>query len=189
MSHAASLACYDLAPQRRPVQPRLAVAPSATTVQPIPERSPASVRRATSACPFPLRVVALGHGGADADLLLAPSPMITVQAELALTPQSIRELVMLGPDVAVVDLREIPLACVAAQLRRIHGASLRTRIVALVPNDVGWAQQALLGGATACIPADADRVAVLRAVHDAARGRLHLGGVARQVLRRAASDL
>lgn len=139
-------------------------------------------------CPFPLRVVALGDGGADAAALLAPSPMIAIQAELALTPQSIRELVMLGPDVVVIDLRGTPLAYVAPQLRRIHGASARSRIVALVA-DEAYAQQALLGGATACIGASDDPVAVLRAVHDAARNRLHLGGAARQVLRRALPDM
>lgn len=135
-------------------------------------------------CPFPLRVVALGDGGADAVALLAPSPMVAIQAALALTPQSIRELVMLGPDVVLVDLRTTALAYVAPQLRRIHGASARSRIVALVPTDASYAQQALLGGATACIVATDDPVAVLRAVHDAARNRLHLGGPARQLLRR-----
>ncbi|WP_221282048.1 hypothetical protein [Chiayiivirga flava] len=182
MTCAVPLTPFDLRPP--PARTRPAPVRGAAT-QAAPARDAASVRRSTSPCPFPLRVVALGHGGADADLLLAPSPMITVQAELAMTPQAIRELVMLGPDVAVVDLRDVPLACVAAQLRRIHGASRRTRIVALVPDEVAWAQQALLGGATACIPAAADRVAVLRAVHDAARNRLHLGGAARTVLQRA----
>lgn len=189
MSLAASLVRFEVVPLQSPVAPRPVSTPSVMTTAAAVERSPASVRRTSSPCPLPLRVVALGHGGADADLLLAPSPMITVQAELAMTPQAIRELVMLGPDVAVVDLRDIPLACVVAQLRRIHGASRRTRIVALVPDDVAWAQQALLGGATACIPADAGRVAVLRAVHDAARNRLHLGGIARQVLKHATSTM
>lgn len=155
----------------------------------LPMVSNGPARSAAGPCPFPLRVVALGDGGADAAALLAPSPMIAIQAELALTPQSIRELVMLGPDVVVIDLRGTPLAYVAPQLRRVHGASARSRIVALVPADEAYAQQALLGGATACIGATDDPVAVLRAVHDAARNRLHLGGAARQVLRRAMPTL
>lgn len=177
MNCTATLALFDAVPVRdtAPARP----APRA--------ENPAAVRRSNGPCPYPLRVVALGQGGADADALLAPSPMITVQAELAMTPQAIRSLVMLGPDVAVVDLRDTPLAFVAGQLRRIHGASPRTRIVALVPDDAACAQQALAGGASACIPADGDRVAVLRAVHDAARNRLHLGGAARQLLQRAAA--
>ena len=152
---------------------------------PMPITSCGPSRSAAGPCPFPLRVVALGDGCADAAAVLAPSPMIAIQAELALTPQSIRELVMLGPDVVVVDLRTTALAYVAPQLRRIHGASARSRIVAMVPADKAYAQQALLGGATACIGATDDPVAVLRAVHDAARNRLHLGGAAREVLRRA----
>ena len=152
---------------------------------PMPLTSCGPSRSAAGPCPFPLRVVALGDGCADAAAVLAPSPMIAIQAELALTPQSIRELVMLGPDVVVVDLRTTALAYVAPQLRRIHGASARSRIVAMVPADKAYAQQALLGGATACIGATDDPVAVLRAVHDAARNRLHLGGAAREVLRRA----
>lgn len=172
-SHPVALAAHATA-RAAAFQPPSAAAPSHT-----PSRTSAGP------CPFPLRVVALGEGGADAAALLAPSPMIAIQAELALTPQSIRELVMLGPDVVVIDLRGTPPAHVASQLRRIHGASARSRIVALVPADEAHAQQALLGGATACIGASDDPVAVLRAVHDAARNRLHLGGVARQALRRA----
>ena len=145
---------------------------------------PAPRVRVADPCPFPLRVVALGEGGADAAALLAPSPMIALQAELALTPQSIRELVMLGPDVVVVDLRNVTLGQVASQLRRIHGASPRSRIVTLVPSDAAFAHQALVGGATACISDADDPVAMLRAVHDAARNRMHQGGAARQVMQR-----
>ena len=183
MPTAASLAVFDTTIARPNPAARCVPAVAA----PAPVRQATTVRRSSGPCPFPLRVVALAQGGADADAMLAPSPMIAVQAELALTPQAIRELVMLGPDVAVVDLRGVPLAHVAAQLRRIHGASRRTRIVALVPDVPAWAREALLGGAIACLPADADRVDVLRAVHDAARDRLHLGSAARQMLRQAAT--
>lgn len=150
-------------------------------------RGPDAVRRSTSPCPYPLRVVVLAADGADADTLLAPSPMVTVQAELAMSPRAIRELVLLGPDVAIVDLRDVPGHEVIGHLRRIHGASRRTRIVALVPDAVDITRKALIGGATACVPAQADRIAMLHAVHDAARHRLHLGGVARTLLRDAAT--
>lgn len=183
MTTAASLAVFDTPVSRQTVAARTVPAAAA----PAPLRQVTTMRRSSGACPFPLRVVALAQGGADADTLLAPSPMIAVQAELALTAQAIRELVMLGPDVAVVDLSGVPLAAVAAQLRRIHGASRRTRIVALVPDAAAWAREVLLGGAIACLPSGADRLDVLRAVHDAARHRLHLGGAARQLLRQTAT--
>ena len=185
MNCAVSLNASDLATFAPPATNRAGALHPLAESSRMPVASHDPSRSNAGPCPFPLRVVALGDGGADAAAMLAPSPMIAVQAEMALTAQSIRELVMLGPDVVVVDLRGTPLAYVAPQLRRIHGASPRSRIVALVPAEEAWAHQALLGGATACIGATDDPVAVLRAVHDAARNRLHLGGPARQVLRRA----
>lgn len=125
------------------------------------------IRRARGPYPFPLRVVVFGPAEAQIDSLLAPSPSIVIQAELPLTSLAVRDLVMLGPDVAVVDLRDVARADIVRQLRRIHGASARTRIVALVP-DTSAAQDALRGGACACLRAEDGRVAATQAVHAAA---------------------
>jgi DNA-binding NarL/FixJ family response regulator len=140
--------------------------------------------------PNPLRVALLQSDvptAAQYELedFLSADPGVDWLGTLATTAEAIQALSGSRPAVVVADLRPPNAADDPGVLfRAIFGASPSTQIVAIcAPGDESAAKQALAAGAAACLTRQGDPLAVLRAINDVMRGRMHLSPTAQRAIR------
>lgn len=108
---------------------------------------------------------------------------IRILARLDLSPESAQRLAALQPQVAILDLREQPLAMAGALLDACSAVSPQPRILVVgSPADDEMAALCLAAGASAYLSRDHGATALTRAVQDIVRGGWHMGATGKRAV-------
>jgi DNA-binding NarL/FixJ family response regulator len=115
---------------------------------------------------------------------LQSDPGVIWLGAIAIDADTIRSLSESRPSVVVADLRVAGEIDVDAVFRALFAATPGTQIVAIcAAGDEAGARRALAAGAAACLTRHSDPLAVLRAIHEAVRGRMHLSPTGQRAMR------
>lgn len=143
----------------------------------------------TSKKPPPLRVAliqcaALTPAHRDLEVFLSTDPALAWVGAISADTATLQSLAISKPAIVVADLRVAGSVDPARVFREVLTASPATQIVAIcAPGDEDGAKHALAAGAAACLTRQSDPLAVLRAINDVMRGRMHLSPTGQRAIR------